>query len=85
MYFFLQLQASSGEGAFVSVLFSLLTLAFFLSPPATCCSGRQLTAQTRGGKRDVRKVREMQRCDEKGKALGENQEKKPRDTETQGQ
>lgn len=49
-FFSLQLQASSGEGAFVSDFFPPHS-CFFLSPPATCCSGRQSPAQKRGRKR----------------------------------
>lgn len=69
---FLQLQASSGEGAFVSVLFFPSSLLIFYSHhlPHVALADNRL--QTRGRKRQE----ESKRCDKKGKALGETKKNK---------
>lgn len=79
--FFLQLQASSGEGAFVSVLFSLLTVAFSSHHlPHVAPADNRL--HRRGEESDERQARETLRCDEKGKAPGETQKNREADRGT---
>lgn len=75
-FFFLQLQASSGEGAFVSVLFfslPLLTLAFSSHHlPHVALADNRLSrrgeeSDKRESKKKKKKRKQTQGCHEKGK------------------
>lgn len=80
-FFFLQLQASSGEGAFVSVLFFFSLSSLLLIPLTTChmllwqtidCAGEGKRA-TRGKVKEKKKRKQTQGGNKKGKRHREKQ------------